>query len=56
GIFAKYRASYWRFLGGALLRTRRHLGVAVTLAIMGHHFFVLARRLDAEGREVIPVR
>jgi radical SAM superfamily enzyme YgiQ (UPF0313 family) len=48
GIFAKYRAAYWRFLGGALLHTRRHIGVAVTLAIMGHHFFVLTRRFDTD--------
>jgi radical SAM superfamily enzyme YgiQ (UPF0313 family) len=48
GVVAPYRAAYWRFLAGTLLRARRHLGLAVTLAIMGHHFFVLTRSLDEE--------
>ncbi|GAB4374009.1 MAG: B12-binding domain-containing radical SAM protein [Deltaproteobacteria bacterium] len=46
GIFARYRKSYWKFLGDALFRFRGHLGMAVTLAIMGHHFFTLTRRLE----------
>lgn len=45
GIVAPYRGAYWRFLGDTLLHARRHLGLAVTLAIMGHHFFVLTHRL-----------
>jgi radical SAM superfamily enzyme YgiQ (UPF0313 family) len=48
GIFARYRVVYWRFLGKAFLRTPGHLGLAVTLAIMGHHFFTLNRRLESE--------
>jgi radical SAM superfamily enzyme YgiQ (UPF0313 family) len=48
GLFARYRASYWRFLSKTVLRTPRHLGVAVTLAIMGHHFITLSRRLETE--------
>jgi hypothetical protein len=48
GIIARYRASYWRFLSKTILRTPRHLGVAVTLAIMGHHFFTLSHRLDTK--------
>jgi radical SAM superfamily enzyme YgiQ (UPF0313 family) len=48
GIFARYRVAYWRFLGKTVLRTPRHLGLAVTLAIMGHHFFTLTRRLESE--------
>ncbi len=52
GIFARYRKSYWKFLGSALFRTRRHLGVAVTLAIMGHHFFTLTKRLESDLREM----
>jgi radical SAM superfamily enzyme YgiQ (UPF0313 family) len=48
GIFARYRVTYWRFIGKAFRRTPRHLGVAVTLAIMGHHFFTLARRMQAK--------
>ncbi len=46
GIFARYRIAYWRFIGGAVLHARRHLGLAVSLAIMGHHFFVLTRRME----------
>ena len=45
GIFARYRTAYWRFLGGAAFRARRKFGLAVALAIMGHHFFVLTRRM-----------
>lgn len=45
GIFARYRVAYWRFLGKTVLHTPRHLGLAVTLAIMGHHFFALTRRM-----------
>jgi radical SAM superfamily enzyme YgiQ (UPF0313 family) len=47
GIFARYRVAYWRFLGKTFLRTPGHLGLAVTLAIMGHHFFTLARRMES---------
>ncbi len=48
GIFSEYRRSYWRFLGNTFLRARRHLGLAVTLAIMGHHFFILARNTESK--------
>lgn len=51
GIFARYRRSYWRFLGSTFLRARRHMGLAVTLAIMGHHFFTLTERLAADHPE-----
>ena len=47
GIIARYRVAYWRFLGKTFFRTPRHLGLAVTLAIMGHHFFTLTRRLES---------
>lgn len=46
GIVARYRIAYWKFLGDVVLRARGKLGLAVTLAIMGHHFFVLTRRLE----------
>ncbi len=46
GIVARYRIAYWKFLGGVALHARGKLGIAVTLAIMGHHFFVLTRRLE----------
>jgi len=49
GILARYRVAYWRFLGNTFLRTPRHLGRAVTLAIMGHHFFTLTRRLESDS-------
>jgi radical SAM superfamily enzyme YgiQ (UPF0313 family) len=48
GIFARYRKAYWKFLGSTLFRTRRHLGLALTLAIMGHHFFTLTKRLESD--------
>jgi radical SAM superfamily enzyme YgiQ (UPF0313 family) len=56
GIFARYRVAYWRFLGKTFLRAPGHLGQAVTLAIMGHHFFILTRRLESgiPPRHVVP--
>ncbi len=48
GIFARYRVAYWRFLGKTFIRRPGYLGLAVTLAIMGHHFFTLTRRLESE--------
>jgi radical SAM superfamily enzyme YgiQ (UPF0313 family) len=54
GIFARYRKTYWKFLGSALFRRRRHLGLAVTLAIMGHHFFTLTQRLQSDPGDRLP--
>lgn len=51
GIFSRYRKLYWKFLGSALFRPPRHLGLAVTLAIMGHHFFLLTEQLGSEHPE-----
>jgi radical SAM superfamily enzyme YgiQ (UPF0313 family) len=48
GIVARYRVAYWRFLGKTFFRAPRHLGLAVTLAIMGHHFFILSRRMQSK--------
>ena len=48
GIIARYRVSYWRFIGKTFIRAPRHLGLAVTLAIMGHHFFILCRRMQSK--------
>ena len=48
GIIARYRVAYWRFIARALRCAPKHLGVAVTLAIMGHHFFTLARRMQTK--------
>jgi len=49
GIFARYRVAYWRFISRTLLRRPGHLGLAVTLAVMGHHFFTLTSRLESES-------
>jgi len=56
GIFARYRVAYWRFLGRTFFRTPKHIGLAVTLAIMGHHFFTLTRRVESgfPRRDVTP--
>jgi len=39
------RRAYWSFLAGTLVRHPRQLGVALTLAIMGHHFRLVAAGL-----------
>jgi hypothetical protein len=41
GLASSYRKEYWKFLAQAVRRHRRHFGKAITLAIMGHHFFEL---------------
>jgi len=41
GLLSNYRTEYWKFLLQAMSRHRRHFSKAVTLAIMGHHFFEL---------------
>ncbi|MBZ5516820.1 MAG: B12-binding domain-containing radical SAM protein [Acidobacteriia bacterium] len=41
GLRSNYRKEYWKFLAQALQRHRQHLDKAITLAIMGHHFFEL---------------
>jgi radical SAM superfamily enzyme YgiQ (UPF0313 family) len=41
GLRSNYRIEYWKFLAQALHRHRQHLDKAITLAIMGHHFFEL---------------
>jgi radical SAM superfamily enzyme YgiQ (UPF0313 family) len=41
GLLSNYRREYWKFLAQALSRHRRHFSKAMTLAIMGHHFFEL---------------
>jgi hypothetical protein len=48
GVISRYRVAYWRFLGKTFFRAPRHLGLAVTLAIMGHHFFILSRRMQSK--------
>ena len=41
GLFSDYRQEYWKFLVRSVRIHRRHFSKAVTLAIMGHHFFEL---------------
>jgi radical SAM superfamily enzyme YgiQ (UPF0313 family) len=41
GFLSDYRSEYWKFLVQSLRQHRRHFSKAITLAIMGHHFFQL---------------
>jgi radical SAM superfamily enzyme YgiQ (UPF0313 family) len=41
GFLSNYRQEYWKFIVQSLRRHRRHFTKAITLAIMGHHFFEL---------------
>ncbi len=41
GLLSNYRQEYWKFLVQSVRRHRRHFSKAITLAIMGHHFFEL---------------
>jgi radical SAM superfamily enzyme YgiQ (UPF0313 family) len=45
GLAKPGRRAYWRFIVSTLLRHPDQIGVAVTLAIMGHHFRVVAAGL-----------
>ena len=45
GIWHRGRVAYWRFFWVALLRRPRQFREAIELAIMGHHFRRVARRL-----------
>jgi len=38
GVIHRGRRAYWRFLTTTLMRHPSQIGVAITLAIMGHHF------------------
>ncbi len=62
GLRSDYRKEYWKFLVETLRHHRRSLDKAVTLAVMGHHFFKLTGTAAAEdglqacypGAEVAP--
>ena len=41
GFLSNYRGEYWKFLAQSLRQHRHHFSKAITLAIMGHHFFEL---------------
>jgi len=45
GVFGRHQWSYWKFLAEAATRYRRCFGAAMTLAVMGHHFQVMTRKL-----------
>ena len=47
GLLSNYRREYWKFLVQSLRRHRHHFSKAVTLAIMGHHFFQLTAATEA---------
>ncbi len=45
GIVHRGRRAYWCFLASTLVRRPAHFGLAVTLAIYGHHFRAVAKGL-----------
>ena len=45
GILGDARASYWKFLIDAATRYHHAFGAAVTLAIMGYHFYVVTEKV-----------
>jgi radical SAM superfamily enzyme YgiQ (UPF0313 family) len=47
GFLSNYRGEYWKFILEAARRHRQHLDKAITLAIMGHHFFELTAATSA---------
>jgi radical SAM superfamily enzyme YgiQ (UPF0313 family) len=48
GFLSDYRGEYWKFFAESLSHHRHHFSKAITLAIMGHHFFELTSATDAE--------
>jgi radical SAM superfamily enzyme YgiQ (UPF0313 family) len=46
GFRSDYRKEYWKFILQAAHRHRQHLDKALTLAIMGHHFFELTGEME----------
>jgi hypothetical protein len=48
GLLSNYRQEYWKFFVQSLSQHRHHFSKAITLAIMGHHFFELLDAADAE--------
>jgi radical SAM superfamily enzyme YgiQ (UPF0313 family) len=53
GIFGRRRWSYWKFLVVVATRYRHCVGTAMTLAVMGHHFQVMTRKL-IEAAAAVP--
>ncbi|HEX5411891.1 MAG TPA: DUF4070 domain-containing protein [Terriglobia bacterium] len=50
GLLSNYRKEYWKFLARTVRRHRQHLDKALTLAIMGHHFFELTGTVQSENQ------
>ena len=50
GLRSDYRKEYWRFLAQTVRRHRQHMDKALTLAIMGHHFFELTGTVLSESQ------
>ncbi len=48
GFRSDYRKEYWKFLMESVRRHRHHFDKAMTLAIMGHHFFALTASTTQE--------
>ena len=46
GMRSDYRKQYWKFIAEAARHHRQHLDKAITLAIMGHHFFALIAMVE----------
>lgn len=47
GLLSNYRQEYWKFFLGSLNHHRHHFSKAITLAIMGHHFFELTNATNS---------
>ncbi|HVB28856.1 MAG TPA: DUF4070 domain-containing protein, partial [Terriglobia bacterium] len=50
GLRSNYRKEYWKFLAQTMRQHRQHMDKALTLAIMGHHFFELTGAVLSENR------
>ncbi len=49
GFLSDYRKDYWKFLAEAVRHHRQSLDKAITLAVMGHHFFKLTGAAAVES-------
>ena len=49
GIMGRERVHYWRLIAWTLVRRPRLLPQAVTLAIYGYHFRLVAERVTQRG-------
>ena len=56
GVFGRHQWSYWKFLAAAATKYRRCFGAAMTLAVMGHHFQVMTRKLGKAMDKAVTTR